>query len=266
MKKIFLLPALLAAVALQAQPLPQMVDIPAGSFRMGSDNVRMEDSDEAPSRPVDVKAFRMSATEITNAQYEAFDRSHRRLRGTQGFSTGDDEAVIMVSWDDAMAYCRWLSEQTGQPYRLPTEAEWEYACRAGTTTAFNTGEEFPRNQWKVQENTRDKRWVNLQVAQFAPNAWGLYDMHGNVEEWCYDLRDWEYRAVRGGSHNTPVHYLRSANRSASLPEDRSVLLGFRVVQSALTPQADSWPQFSYGRERKSWDRPATEPLFLEPIP
>ena len=170
----------LLALAFQALPLPRMVDIPAGTFWMGTDHPPMVDWDEAPRREVKVDAFRMSATEITNAQYEAFDPTHKR--GEQGFSTGDDEAVIMVSWDDAMAYCRWLSEQTGKHYRLPTEEEWEYACRAGTTTAYNTGDTFPESQWKVQKNTRDKEHVSLQVAQFEPNAWGLYDMHGNVEE------------------------------------------------------------------------------------
>ena len=267
--------ATLLALALQALPLPRMVDIPAGSFRMGTENPPMEDWDEAPPREVMVDAFRMSATEITNAQYEAFDPTHQR--GAQGFSTGDDEAVIMVSWDDAMAYCRWLSEQTGKQYRLPTEAEWEYACRAGTTTAYNTGDTFPENQWKVQKNTRDKEHVSLQVAQFEPNAWGLYDMHGNVEEWCADeyhaserlwYEDSRYANVRGGSHNTPVHYLRSANRSAAPPDDRTVLRGFRVVESSLfIPATFKARRFIHYRlDYQEWGKPTTEPVFLEPIP
>ena len=254
----------LLALALQALPLPRMVDIPAGTFWMGTENPPMEDWDEAPRREVKVDAFRMSATEITNAQYEAFDPTHKR--GEQGFSTGDDEAVTMVSWDDAMAYCRWLSEQTGKQYRLPTEAEWEYACRAGTTTAYNTGDTFPESQWKVQKNTRDKEYVSLQVAQFEPNAWGLYDMHGNVEEWCYDYYDATlFRSVRGGSHNTPVRYLRSANRSASVQSDRSVLLGFRVVEAPFT----RW-QTRDGAVRSGtpyrWKRIRRKPVFLEPVP
>ena len=211
----------------------------------------MSEGDEAPQREVFLPAFRMSATEITNAQYEAFDPSHKSLRGCKGFSQADDEAVVMVSWEEASAYCSWLSRKTGRYFRLPTEAEWEYACRAGTTTAYNTGDTYPEAYWKVQENTRFKEPVSLQVAQFAPNAWGLYDMHGNVEEWCFNNYDSDSKAVRGGSHNTPVRFLRSANRSGSLPEDRSVLLGFRIVEESgekVHLEADE------------------NPLFAEPIP
>ncbi|MBQ1912308.1 MAG: SUMF1/EgtB/PvdO family nonheme iron enzyme, partial [Bacteroidales bacterium] len=156
--RLFPVVAFLALTGCALSPVPDMVDIPAGE-----------------SRP----AFRMSATEITNAQYEAFDPSHSTYRGYKGFSKADDEAVIMVSWEEAAAYCKWLSRKTGRHFRLPTEAEWEHACRAGTATAYNTGETFPKEQWKVQKNTRDKEPVSLQVARFASNAWGLYDMHGN---------------------------------------------------------------------------------------
>lgn len=198
---------------------------------------------------VELPAFGISATEITNSQYEAFAPEHKKLRGYKGFSLADDEAVVMVSWEEASAYCEWLSLKTGRSFRLPTEKEWEYACRAGTETPYNTGETFPEEQWKVQKNTRDKEPVSLKVAQFAPNAWGLYDMHGNVEEWCQDLVDGQYRAVRGGSHNTPVEFLRSDARAASIPQDRSVLLGFRIVEvSAREPER------------------IKEPFFAEPIP
>ena len=217
------------------------------------------------------EGLRMGTTEITNAQYEAFAPSHKALRGYKGFSKADNEAVILVSWDEANAYCEWLSRKTGRHFRLPTEAEWEFACRAGTTTAYNTGETFPEEQWKVQKNTRDKEPVSLQVAQFAPNAWGLYDMHGNVEEWCLDACSssralpslsspsspaptGDLRAVRGGSHNTPVEFLRSDSRSASLPEDRSVLLGFRIVEP------------SPAREKSQGQAGSIGPVFREPVP
>lgn len=184
--------------------------------------------------------IRMSATEITNAQYEAFDPFSKRT-----FSTGDNDAVTMISWYDAMEYCYWLSQVTGRRFRLPLEEEWELACRAGTTTAYNTGDTFPESQWKAQRNNRVKDTVSLQVAQFAPNAWGLYDMHGNVEEWCLDPWDAtaDFRVTRGGSHNTEVRYLRSDIRSAAIPMDRSVLRGFRVVEEVV-PDMTQKPFFT----------------------
>ncbi len=190
------------------------------------------------------KDIRMGVTEITNSQYECFDPSHERA-----FSTGDDDAVTMVSWHDAVAYCKWLSAQTGRHFRLPYESEWEMACRAGSSTAFNTGDDFPQEQWKAQRNNRYKEPVSLKVAMFAPNPWGLYDMHGNVEEWCLDAGDatGDFRVTRGGSHNTEVRYLRSDARSAAIPEDRSVLRGFRVVEDVVA-------------------KPARKPVFLEPQP
>ncbi len=245
-----------------------MVEIPAGSFRMGSENPSMPEWDEAPLQEVTLPAFKMSATEITNAQYEAYDPTHKELRGHNGFSQADDEAVVMVSWIEATSYCNWLSEKTGRNFRLPTEAEWEYACRAGTTTAYNTGDTFPEDQWKVQENTRFKEPVSLQVAQFAPNAWGMYDMHGNVEEWCSNNYDYDSKAVRGGSHNTPVQFLRSANRSGSLQGDRSVLLGFRIVEapyakSAPDAHADDETGLPYAKTPQNAHQKVH---FAEPIP
>ena len=217
---------------------------------------------------VDLPGFKMSATEITNAQYEAFAPSHKELRGYKGFSRADDEAVVMVSWEEASAYCQWLSRKTGRNFRLPTEAEWELACRAGSETPYNTGETFPEEQWKVQKNTRDKVPVSLQVAQFESNAWGLYDMHGNVEEWCQDLVDGQYRAVRGGSHNTPVEFLRADYRCASIPQDRSVLLGFRVVEATpYTTEASSVHGTPFSAPPCTAEPESVHgPFFAEPIP
>ncbi len=297
MRKAWLPFCLAALAACSSVPVPPLVDIPAGSFVMGSENPPMPEWDEAPLHEVTLPAFRMSATEITNAQYEAFDPAHKALRGYGGFSVADDEAVVMVSWADAVAYCEWLSRRTGRSFRLPTEEEWEYSCRAGTTTAYNTGETYPEKFWKVQENARFKEPVSLQVAQFQPNAWGLYDMHGNVEEWCQDAyapyghsesghselchseRSEESpfcRVVRGGSHNTPVRFLRSANRSGSLPEDRSVLLGFRVVEGAPLPEEPasdtvartpvSHRPKNYGQDTQTGTSVSGAPFFAEPIP
>jgi len=200
----------------------------------------------------------MGTTEITNAQFEQFAPEHRQLRGKLGFSKDDDEAVVFVSWVEAVAFCRWLSEKEGKPYRLPTEAEWEYACRAGTRTAYHTGETLPpafhknvRLSWFPSPRTVDGgEVVPLHVGRTPPNPWGLYDMHGNVEEWVQDWygpyaageqtdpvgrADGDFRVTRGGSHSTTLEYLRSANRLGTLPGDKSWLIGFRVVQGELPP-------------------------------
>ena len=255
--------------------VPPTVEVPAGRFRMGSDIVELSveaarsvgdewrqfDRDEGPVHKVVIdRSFRLGVTEVTNAQYECYDPSHRALRGRYGFSTGDNEAVVFVSWEDAMGYCRWLSEETGQAWRLPTEAEWEYACRAGTTTAYSYGDTLPEGLLKLNyegvHNDHVFKPVDLTVGQGAsPNAFGLYDMHGNVEEWCLDayapypggaelLSPSErgcYRVTRGGSHSTDPRFLRSAARSAAIPQDRSCLIGFRVVCEGPAPVAASGP-------------------------
>ncbi len=163
-----------------------MVTIPPGTFLMGSARGGV-DSDEGPVHEVSIsRVFRMSETEITNLQYEQFRPEHKALRGKGGFSSGDNDAVIFVSYTDALAYCQWLSEKTGRNYRLPSEAEWEYACRAGTTTDFYTGDTLPDYMLKNQKTERELVPVSLEAKFGLPNAFGLYGMHGNVEEWCSD--------------------------------------------------------------------------------
>ncbi len=275
----------------------ELVRIPAGSFRMGSLD---GDRDERPVHTVALSAFWMATTEVTNAQYEAFDPQHRALRGKRGLSTQDDEAVIWVSWEDAVAFCRWLSEREDKPYRLPTEAEWEYACRAGTTTAYHTGDALPEAYHRAQAFHWDPELVDLTAGRMPPNPWGLHDMHGNVEECCLDRygpypeaapdqveRDpcagcaqeaedptlAPFRVTRGGSHNTDVEFLRSANRLGTLPEDKHWLIGFRVVQ------ADPPQERPLVVRPKRWQRDVRQaaypwaslddneaPLFCEPIP
>ncbi len=234
----------------------KFVLIEPGSFAMGQ--AQGGDWDERPVHQVRItKPFFMGATEVTNAQYELFDTEHRRLRGKLGFCERDDEAVVFVSWEQAAGFCNWLSKKEGKPYRLPTEAEWEYACRAGTTSAYHTGDSLPEAFHKNARATwfpdparrRDgDEPVPLVVAQTPPNAWGLYDMHGNVEEWCSDWygpyeqaeqtdpvgrADGDFKVSRGGSHSTEISFLRSANRSGTLPQDKSWLIGFRVVVGQL---------------------------------
>ncbi|MBN2136365.1 MAG: SUMF1/EgtB/PvdO family nonheme iron enzyme [Sedimentisphaerales bacterium] len=215
------------------------------SFLMGQ--AEGGDWDEKPAHNVTIsRGFFISTTEVTNAQYELFDPDHKKLRGKFGFSKDDDEAVVFVTWHDAVAFCNWFSEKEGRTYRLPTEAEWEYACRAGTTTPYSAGDRLPKEYHKNQKINWDPTPVSLKVAATPPNPWGLYDMHGNVEEWC---ADWygpygpsdqtnpagpstgDFRVLRGGAHGMRVEYLRSANRSGTLPQDKSWFIGFRVVQA-----------------------------------
>jgi len=221
------------------------------------------DFDERPVHKVTItKPFYMATHEITNQQYELFDPLHVHLRGKRGFSIDNNEAVVFVTWHQANAFCRWLSEKELLPYHLPTEAEWEYACRAGTTTAFSTGDtlpgEFirnPGNSWYPcpQRGRGRAEVVPLHVGTTPPNPWGLFDMHGNVEEWCHDWYgpyeaadqidptgriEGDFKVTRGGSHSTYAFYMRSANRLGALPGDKSRFIGFRVV---LAPMSQTMP-------------------------
>jgi len=237
----------------------KFVRIEPGSFRMGVGDTPLPyeltnhrgtqsegDFDEKPNHTVKIsRPFYMGIYEVTNFQYELFRPEHKKLRGKDnGLSTDDDEAVINVNWYDAYAFCQWLSDLEGLPYRLPTEAEWEYACRAGTTTQFNTGDTLPKEFRKNARMVGTPVDVPLYVGRTTPNPWGLYDMHGNVEEWCYDwygpyksgpridpvgYAEGDFKVLRGGSHGTHIYYLRSANRMGTVPEARNWLMGFRVV-------------------------------------
>jgi len=234
---------------------------PPADYRMNRHPERFDDADwdERPVHRVSItRPFGLGRTEVTNAQYEQFRPEHRQRRG---IATGDDEAVVNVNWDDAVAFCRWLSEKEGRPYRLPTEAEWEYACRAGTATLFHTGDQLPPgfHKW-VQNQGRKSLYFGqqplppeyrqsagkepLRVGQTPANAWGLCDMHGNVEEWCADWygpyeaasqrdpvgrADGDFRITRGGSHSVFTRLLRSANRSGRVPQSANSSIGFRVA-------------------------------------
>ncbi|MBN2315799.1 MAG: SUMF1/EgtB/PvdO family nonheme iron enzyme [Sedimentisphaerales bacterium] len=241
----------------------KFVRIEPGSFQMGQQEGG--DWDERPVHRVTIsESFFMAVTEVTNAQYEQFDPKHREFRGQLGYSKQDDEAVVFVSWHEANNFCQWLSKKEGKPYRLPTEAEWEYACRAGTTTAYHTGDSLPDEFHKnvgmswfpdPARSRKEAEPVPLIVEQTPPNPWGLFDMHGNVEEWCADWYgpyeptaqtdpvgriDEDFKVTRGSSHSTEFSFLRSANRSGTLPDDKSWLIGFRVVLG-VTPKTEPLP-------------------------
>lgn len=262
-----------------------MESIPAGKFMMGSAGIG-ENYDERPAHVVAITyPFYIAATEITNKQYERFDPSHQKYRGKNGLSIEDDEPVVYVNYNDATAFCTWLSGKEKKQYRLPTEAEWEYACRAGSYTAYAMNDALPKEYFRNQEVTWTPKRVSLTVAQTKPNSWNLYDMHGNVEEWCYD---WYgayvpgvqenplgraaglYRVTRGGSHSTPARYLRSANRSAMIPEDKNWLVGFRIVEAPLAKSielpATPPPANSVNVKQvvAGWSK-LPKAVFLEPI-
>ncbi len=263
-----------------------LVRIAPGSFQMGSTN---GDYDEMPVHEVTLsRPFYMSATPVTNAQYEAFDPAHRALRGKRGLSKEDDEAVIFVSWLEAADFCDWLSEKEGKPYRLPTEAEWEYACRAGTTARYFTGDELPEGYHREQRAHLEPMPVSLRVGQTAANTWGLMDMHGLVEEWCLDgygpypeakqtdpigYENSISKVTRGGSHGVEVQYLRSANRLGALPDDKNWLVGFRVVQASVPPSLPFDPEkelWETNVRQDAFEWPSTPPkdngYFEGPIP
>ena len=228
----------------------KLVLIPAGKFMMGSpESEKGRDENEGPQHEVTIsKPFYMGVTEVTQAQYEA-------VMGTNpSHFKGATNPVEMVSWNDATEFCKKLSEKTGQTVRLPTEAEWEYACRAGSKTRFSFGD--------ADEGLGDYAWYNANsgntthpVGQKKPNAWGLYDMHGNVWEWCADWfgdypkgavtdprvrRPVQMRVLRGGSWYGDAGECRSGYRSWTTPIDRNDNGGFRVVVSAEVWREVGW--------------------------
>jgi formylglycine-generating enzyme required for sulfatase activity/uncharacterized caspase-like protein len=265
--------------------------IPAGEFMMGSsDDDDDADDDETPRHRVRItRPFYLGTTEVAVGQFRRFvaatgHRTEAELDGrgghgwnesrskfevdpkytwrNPGFPQTDEHPVTNVSWNDAVAFCEWLSAKEGKVYRLPTEAEWEYACRAGTTTRYTSGADpetlvsvgnvadgtartrFP--QWTTIAS-RDGQLFTAPVGHFRANAWGLYDMHGNVGEWCRDGYDGRYyqespgndppgpaqplrRVYRGGSWADDPRYARSARRVGVNPDYFYYDLGFRVTR------------------------------------
>jgi formylglycine-generating enzyme required for sulfatase activity len=224
--------------------------IPPGTFLMGSppdEEGRTED--ETQHRVTLTKGYYLGAHPVTHAQWRAVMGSD-----PDGREQADDHPVTNVSWEDARRFCQELKKRDGQPYRLPTEAEWENACRAGTTTPFFFGPTISASQANYNGNAvygEGKKGKNRKevtpVGSFKPNAWGLYDLHGNVWEWCADWCDdlpageqtdpkgpsrGQTRVMRGGARGHHPNYLRSAARGAVGPDYREGCIGFRVAVRA----------------------------------
>ena len=244
----------------------EMVFCPAGSFTMGSPaNEKGRHDEEIQHRVTLTKPFWIGKYEVTQKQYQAV------MGPNPSKFKGDDLPVEKVNWNEAMMFCDELNALTegnrpaGYKFSLPTEAQWEYACRAGTTTGLNNGRDLRQPDGedialnKVGWYGENSGAETHPVGQKQPNAWGIYDMHGNVWEWCLDWCDiysgdavdpagpsspsiidtlfhvrglWRYRVFRGGSWNSFAKYCRSASRCSSSPGSRLSLLGFRV---ALVP-------------------------------
>jgi formylglycine-generating enzyme required for sulfatase activity len=226
---------------------PQMVWIPAGRFRMG-DIQGGGDSDEKPVHYVSINRFAMSRYEVTFAEYDKFvEVTGREKPDDEGWGRGN-RPVINVSWHDANAYAKWLSEETGQKYRLPTEAEWEYAARAGTETKYWWGNEIGSNKANCRNKSCGDRFkYTAPVGSFAPNPFGLYDTAGNVWEWTCSKYSSSYNgsekscssnghassnplSLRGGSWGLVATWVRSANRNVWTPIYRFSDLGFRLAR------------------------------------
>lgn len=273
--------------------IPAMVRVPAGRFWMGSRDPVAEIvakgggeaatyERELPRHQVEItQPFLLGATEVTNAQFAAFVQATGYVTDAQrqgqgqvwkkgyvpqkgadwlhpqgpGSSIAGREAhpVVQVSWRDAQAYCQWLGQREGRVYRLPTEAQWEYACRAGSQTPFAFGETISAAQVNYFAKKPYPggapgvyRADTTPAGSLAANAWGLYDMHGNVWEWCQDFYDPGYyhhspvsdppgpeqgseRVVRGGSYNFSAVGVRSARRWGRPPDQGFSQVGFRVA-------------------------------------
>ncbi len=234
---------------------PLMVVIPAGRFLMGSppDEPGRRDS-EGPQHEVCIaKPFAMSVHTVTFDDYDLFCNALWQQKPEDKGWGRQKRPVIFVSWHDAQAYCTWLSEQTSRNYRLPSEAAWEYACRAGASTPFHTGTRINTEQANFDGNhtynsSAEGKYQGktLAVGTFLPNAFGLYDMHGNVWEWCQDKwRDnyqgaptdgssrenggSEARVLRGGSWDDNPDLVRVSVRQGGYPGGRGNEVGFRVL-------------------------------------
>jgi len=278
---------------------PEMVVLPSGSFEMGSpieESGRAED--EGPQHTVEITSFALAVCEVTVAEFRRFvlatgyrteteesgvgcwhnsevgvddweDRAQFNWQNALHGGNEDNHPVVCVNWNDANAYAEWISELAGSEYRLPTEAEWEYAARAGSVQARYFGDGIQCGYVNGADHTTKKVYSGFKavkcddnyihtapVASFASNNWGLHDMLGNVWEWTQDCSHEDYaeapadgsawledhggdcdrRVLRGGAWDDKPSYLRSANRSRSSYDDAELFVGFRLART-ISPSA-----------------------------
>ena len=245
-------PAEPGAVFRDCAGCPEMVVVAAGRFRMGCvSGIRCFDS-RLPVHEVSLPSFALSKYEVTFDEYDRFARDTGRRRPDDHAWGRGRRPVIDVSWDDAVAYAAWVSEETGARYRLPSEAEWEYAARAGTTTLYSWGQDIGRNQANCDGcGSRWDKERTAPVGSFPANGWGLHDMSGNVDEWLQDCRqpNWNYvgaprdgsawttggdcslRIIRGGGWYGPPFMLRLDDRDFLRTDGGGRSTGFRVART-----------------------------------
>jgi formylglycine-generating enzyme required for sulfatase activity len=254
-------PALVPVEAFETIAGLRMIPIPAGNFMMGSPpEEKWHNVDEGPQHEVTLEGFWLGQTPITQAQWRVvagWPKVERELDKDPSRFKGDDRPVERVSWHDAMEFCHRLSERLGRTFTLPSEAQWEYACRASTTAPFHFGEtitpklaNYDGTYTYANGPKGEYRGQPIPVGTFPANAWGLHDMHGNVWEWCLDHWHESYegaptdgsawvnhkrdesrnsRLLRGGSWYGSPRRCRSAVRSHDRPSYTDEFVGFRVV-------------------------------------
>lgn len=239
----------------------EMVSIPGGKFRMGAlDSEKVASNSERPQHPVTIQSFFISKYQVTQAQWRAVARLSpvkHILADNPAKAVGAEHPVENISWEDAIEFCARLSIKTGRYYQLPTEAQWEYACRAGTSTQFHFGEVLASDLANYQDNDGKGKSVKPlhrgtnPVGSFQwANAFGLYDMHGNVWEWCMDhwhssykgapksgeawlkKKGGEFRVIRGGSWLELSANCRSTCRKSVKQTAKENHIGFRIVCSS----------------------------------
>jgi formylglycine-generating enzyme required for sulfatase activity len=230
---------------------PETIEIPGGQYSMGSDPDKAYGTDEQPRHRVSLDTFQIGRLEVTNAQYAEFVKS-TGYDNSQWAETNlpghENDPARAISWLDAQAYCQWLSQITGKNYRLPTEAEWEYAGGGVQNVRFSWG-----NQWDLAAaNVGSSQPGVTAAAKYPANTFGVYDTAGNVWEWCGDWYAEDYyrhspiesptgpeegkmRVMRGGAWNSGENSCRLATRNHNLPDLRDGTIGFRILLGRKIP-------------------------------